>query len=176
MAAGYCEFINNVSGAERVAVDINPDVKLYAKSGVVVHQIDAERLDDVLMKSHFDVVFMSSFLEHCRSREHVLRVLSAAANVLKPHGSLLILGPNFRYCYREYFDFFDHHLALTEKSVVEALALSGFEAKLVKSRSLPFSFKSRMPHWTWLVRIYLKMPVIWKILGKQFFIIGEKVV
>ena len=176
MAAGYCEFINNIRGAERVAVDINPDVKHYAESGVVVHQIEAEHLDNVLTKSYFDVVFMSNFLEHCRSREHVLRVLSAVAKVLKPQGSVLILGPNFRYCYREYFDFFDHHLALTEKSVVEALALSGFAPKVVKSRTLPFSFKSRLPHWTWLVRLYLRIPLIWKIMGKQFFIVGEKMV
>ena len=176
VAAGYCEFINNVEGAERVAIDVNPDIRKYAAAGVVVHQISAEHLDNVLSRDHFDVVFMSNFLEHCRSREQILRVLSAVANVLKPKGSILILGPNFRYSYQEYFDFFDHRLPLTEKAVVEALQLAGFQIKEVQPRTLPFSFKSRLPHWPWLVELYLRLPLFWRLFGRQFFIVGVKVI
>jgi SAM-dependent methyltransferase len=175
VAAGYCEFINNIAARERVAIDLNPETRLHAGPGVTVHEVAAERLSEVLPSAHFDTVFMSNFLEHCRSRDQMLEVLRAASQVLRPGGRLLILGPNFRYCYKQYFDFFDHHLPLTEKSVVEALQLAGFEIKLVKARTLPFTFKSRLPSPSWLVQLYLHLPLFWPLFGAQFFIMGEKV-
>lgn len=175
VAAGYCEFINNIKAAERVAVDLNPETKEHAASGVVVHEAAAENLGDVLPAAHFDVAFMSNFLEHCRTRDQLLAVLRAVAIVLKPNGRLLILGPNFRYCYKEYYDYFDHHLPLTEKAVVEALQLSGFEPRVVQPRTLPFTFRSRLPNWTWLVRLYLRLPWLWRFFGAQFFIVGQRV-
>ncbi len=67
VAAGYCEFINNITAAERVAVDLNPETRHHAGPGVVVHEIAAERLADVVPAGHFDAAFMSNFLEHCRT-------------------------------------------------------------------------------------------------------------
>ena len=46
----------------------------------------------------------------------------------------MIMGPNIRYVGGAYWDFFDHHLALTERSVVEAFRLSGFEPEKVVDR------------------------------------------
>ncbi len=174
VAAGYCEFINHIEASERVAVDVNPETRNHAATGVTVHQTAAERLAEVVPHGYFDAVFMSNFLEHCRSREEMLAVLRAAAIVLKPGGRLLILGPNFRYCYKEYFDYFDHCLPLTEKAVVEALALAGFEIELVKPRTLPFTFRGRLPSWPWLVGLYLRLPLLWTVFGAQFFIVGKK--
>lgn len=174
VAAGYCEFINVIEAGEHVAVDLNPETKLHAAPHVAVYEGSAERIAEVVPSSYFDVVFMSNFLEHCRSREQVLAVLRSVAAVLKTGGRLLILGPNFRYCYKEYFDFFDHHLPLTEKAVVEALHLAGYEVEVVEPRTLPFTFRSRLPNWTWLVRLYLCMPFLWRLFGAQFFIVGRK--
>jgi SAM-dependent methyltransferase len=174
VAAGYCEFINNIAAAERVAVDLNPETRNHAAPGVTVHLIEAERLADVVPHDYFDAAFASNFLEHCRTRDHVLAVLRAIRIVLRPGGRLLILGPNFRYCYKEYFDFFDHHLPLTEKAVVEALQLAGFELEVVEPRTLPFTFRSRLPSWPWLVQLYLRLPLFWRIFGAQFFIVARK--
>jgi SAM-dependent methyltransferase len=174
VAAGYCEFINNVEAAERAAVDLNPETRLHAAGGVRVYEMPAERVAEAVPRGHFDVVFMSNFLEHCRSREQVLAVMSGAADVLRPGGRLLILGPNFRYCHKDYFDFFDHHLPLTDKSVAEALHLSGFEVEVAEPRTLPFTFRSRLPSWPWLVRLYLGLPLLWRLFGAQFFIVGRK--
>jgi len=174
VGAGYCEFVNNIAAAERVAVDLNPETKRHASPGVVVYEIAAERLAEVVPRSYFDAVFMSNFLEHCRSRDQMLQVLCAAATVLKPRGCVLILGPNFRYCYKQYFDFFDHHLPLTEKAIVEALQLANFEIRIVKPRTLPFTFKSRLPSWSWLVQLYLRFPLLWHLFGAQFFVVGVK--
>jgi SAM-dependent methyltransferase len=175
IAAGFCEFINQVEAAERVAVDLNPETRRYAAPGVVVHHIPAERLGERIRPASFDTVFISNFLEHCRSRESVLAVLRAVAAALKPGGRVLILGPNFRFSYKRYFDYFDHYLPLTEKAVVEALQLAGFALELVLPRTLPFSFRSRLPQWPWLVEIYVRMPWLWRVFGAQFFVIGKKV-
>jgi SAM-dependent methyltransferase len=128
VAAGYCEFINHAQAAERVAIDLNPETKDFAAPGVIVHEIAAERLGDRVPPGYFDTAFLSNFLEHCRSRDAVLTVLRAVAAALKPGGRVLILGPNFRYCYKEYFDYFDHYLPLTEKAVVEAHSAGGIQA------------------------------------------------
>ena len=175
VAAGYCEFINNIEAAERVAVDLNPEVRDYAAPSVTVYEVSAERLLDVVPDSYFDVVFASNFFEHCRSRDQVLTVLHTITNVLKPHGRLLILGPNFRYCYKEYFDYFDHYLPLTEKSIIEALDMVGLKVELVEARTLPFTFRSRLPTWPWLVQLYLRLHFLWRIFGAQFFIVSRKV-
>jgi hypothetical protein len=34
LGAGYCEFINHVSAARRIAVDANPTLKQFAAPGV----------------------------------------------------------------------------------------------------------------------------------------------
>src|SRR5580700_7673863 len=86
VAAGYCEFINNISAAERVAVDLNPETRDHAAVGVIVHQVAAENLAGILRPGYFDAAFMSNFLEHCRSRDQVLAVLRAVLKVLTPGG------------------------------------------------------------------------------------------
>ena len=174
IGAGYCEFINNIKASERIAVDINPETRRQAAPGVTVYEAAAEDLADVLPQGRFDVVFLSNFLEHCRSRDRVLSVLRAAVTVLRPNGRLLVLGPNFRYCYKEYFDYFDHRLPLTEKSVGEALLLVGLKIELVKPRTIPFTFNGRLPSWPWLVAMYLRLPFLWRVFGAQFFIVAKK--
>jgi SAM-dependent methyltransferase len=174
VGAGYCEFINNIPAQERVAVDLNPETRLHADPSVTVYEIAAERLCEVVSHTRFDVAFMSNFLEHCRTREQVLEVLREIWSVLKPGGQVLILGPNFRCCPRDYYDYFDHHLPLTEKSVSEALELSGYVVELAQPRTLPFTFRSRLPSWPWLVRLYLRLPWIWSVFGAQFFIVGRR--
>ncbi|QEH36650.1 hypothetical protein OJF2_52350 [Aquisphaera giovannonii] len=174
VAAGYCEFINNVRAGEKVAVDLNPATGLHAAPGVTVHQIAAERLEEVVPAAHFDSAFMSNFLEHCRTREQVLSVLSAVGHALRPGGRVLILGPNYAACAAEYYDYFDHHLALTDRAVAEALELSGFEVEVQRPRTLPFSFRSKLPSAPWLVRLYLKFPWAWRFFGAQFFLVARR--
>ena len=33
IAAGYCEFVNNIIGSKKIALDMNPDVSKYAEKG-----------------------------------------------------------------------------------------------------------------------------------------------
>jgi SAM-dependent methyltransferase len=175
VAAGYCEFINNVEAAERVAVDLNIESQLHAAPGVAFHHLAADELTEHFELDYFDTAFMSNFLEHCRSRDEMLAVLKEVAAVVRPGGRILILGPNFRFCYKHYYDFFDHYLPLTEKAVVEAIQLAGFGPEVVQPRTLPFTFRGRLPSWPWLVRLYLRLPLVWRLFGVQFFIVGRKI-
>jgi SAM-dependent methyltransferase len=175
IAPGYCEFINTVGEEhERVGVDLNPDTTRHAAAGVSIFAISAERMEEVLPRDHFGVAFASNFFEHCHSRDQVLQILHAARSVLKPGGRLLILGPNFKYCTRSYFDFFDHHLPLTDRSMVEALVASGFAVERAWPRTLPFTMQGSLPTLPWLVSLYLKLPVVWPLFGAQFFIVARR--
>ncbi len=47
--------------------------------------------------------------------------------VLRPGGRLLVLQPNIRFVGGAYWDFVDHHLPLTDRTLVEACESLGFE-------------------------------------------------
>lgn len=171
-AAGRCEFINAVPAAERWAVDevahtqqvADPEVKL------VVSDIMAADLPP----EYFDGVFVSNFLEHLPSQEAVAAFLAKMRECMVPDGRIAIMGPNFRYCMREYFDMADHTVILTHRAVAEHLYAAGFSVASVAPRFLPYSFAGRLPAGVGLVRAYLRLPVAWRLLGKQFLVIGRK--
>jgi hypothetical protein len=58
--------------------------------------------------------------------------------------------------------------------VVEHLYAAGFEVTTVIPRFLPYSFRGRIPASAALARIYLRVPVLWRVLGKQFLVLGVK--
>jgi hypothetical protein len=93
---------------------------------------------------------------------------------LKPGGKYLILGPNLRYLPGQYWDFYDHHLGLTHLSLSEALQLKGFNIESCIDRFLPFTTQGALPTHPYLVWAYFKIPLVWKLLGKQFFVVAQK--
>jgi SAM-dependent methyltransferase len=170
-AAGRCEFINAVPAAERWAVD-NVDHGEFRDSGV---KAIFENIQDAeLPIGHFDGIFVSNFLEHLPNQEAVAEVLTKLADAMEPGGRVAILGPNFRYCAREYFDCADHSLALTHIAVIEHLHAAGFEVTHAHPRFLPYSFRGVIPPSRRLTRLYLRTPVLWRLLGKQFLVLARK--
>jgi hypothetical protein len=171
-AAGRCEFINAVPASERWAVDAVAYEEGVARAGtrVIVSQI----MDADLPSEYFGGVFVSNFLEHLPSQEAVAAFLERMRDCVAPGGRIAIMGPNFRYCPREYFDFADHTVILTERAVEEHLYAAGFEVQLVNARFLPFSFTGRLPTHPALARAYLRLPIAWRLFGKQFLVIGER--
>ena len=168
---GY--FIRNVTAAERWASDIR-DVGKALPPGVRFVRASGLDLADVMPNSHFDVAFMSNYLEHLPSTEAVVQQLRVAASLLRPGGHVLILQPNIRLIGGSYWDFIDHQCALTEKSLAEAAELAGFSTKRVVTRFLPYTTKSRFPQHPLLVRAYLAFPLAWWVFGKQTLYLGEK--
>jgi SAM-dependent methyltransferase len=171
-AAGRCEFINAVPAAERWAVDAVDYEEGVAREGtrLIVSEIMAADLP----REYFGGVFVSNFLEHLLSQEAVAAFLEKMRDCTAPGGRIAIMGPNFRYCVKEYFDFADHTVVLTERAVEEHLYAAGFEIREVHPRFLPYTFTGRLPSHPALVRAYLRLPLAWRILGKQFLVVAER--
>jgi hypothetical protein len=94
--------------------------------------------------------------------------------VLRGGGRVLILQPNIRVLGGQYWDFVDHHLPLTDRTLVEALNLVGMEVREVRPRFLPYTTKSRLPQQPLLVRLYLLFRPAQRLLGGQAWVVAEK--
>lgn len=171
-AAGRGEFINAVPAAERWAVDQVAHTEGTYEPGVHAVVSDVFAVD--LPESHFGGVFVSNFLEHLTAQEAVASFLDRMHRAIAPGGRIAIMGPNFRYCSREYFDMADHTVILTHRGVAEHLYAAGFEIERVEPRFLPYSFTGRLPPSPLLTRRYLRTPLAWRIAGKQFLVIGRR--
>ncbi|MGO8818241.1 MAG: class I SAM-dependent methyltransferase [Terriglobia bacterium] len=173
LGGGYCEFINSITAAHKYALDSNPTTKDRAAPGVTVLLQEANQ-PWALPPESVNVVFSSNFFEHLAAKPDLAHCLAEAYRVLRPQGLLIALGPNIRYCYDEYWDFWDHHLALSDRSTVEALEITGFRIELVNPRFLPLTMRSRVPPWAFLIRLYLALPLAQRLWGKQFLVVARK--
>lgn len=173
LGSGWGEFINRIRASKRYAMDLNPEGARRIVPGITFLQQDcSERWN--LEDGSLDVVFTSNFFEHLPTKEHLARTLAEARRCLKPGGRLICLGPNMRYVGSAYWDFFDHHLALSHLSLTEALRMSDFEVGEVIPRFLPYTMADGRRPPLALVRLYLKLPWIWRWFGHQFLIVAVK--
>jgi ubiquinone/menaquinone biosynthesis C-methylase UbiE len=166
-------FIRWVSARERWASDIR-DVGGALPTDVRFVQGSGLELEHLVPNDHFGTVFMSNYLEHLESSDAVIAQLRVAARLLKPNGRLVILQPNIRLVGSRYWDFIDHRVALTERSLVEAAELGGFRTQVLTTRFLPYSTKGRLPTDPRLVRAYLSFSPAWRVLGKQTLYVGGR--
>ncbi len=132
-------------------------------------------MDAELPAAHFDGVYVSNFLEHLHDQEAIAAFLEKMHAAIEPGGRIAIMGPNYRYCAGEYWDCADHYVALTHVAIAEHLYAAGFEPERIVPRYLPYSFRGILPPSRTLTRLYLKTPPAWRLLGKQFLVIGHKV-
>lgn len=170
-AAGRCEFMNAITAQERWVVDNTDYGNTFRDEGI--RAVISDILEADLPTDYFDGVFVSNFLEHLQSPEHVYSFLVRMRKVLTKEGMIAILGPNFPYCMSEYFDCADHVLALSHVTVTEHLYAAGYQVHKVVPRFLPFSFRGRLPPSPAMVKLYLRLPLAWRLLGKQFLILGR---
>jgi len=173
VACGHGEFINNISAKRKIAIDINPDAKRALHSDIEFNLSNATELGSVIA-NQADIIFASNFLEHLDDKKMLEEFLEQIKIGLRPKGKFLILGPNLRYLPGKYWDFYDHHLGLTHLSLCEVLEMKGFKILTCIDKFLPFTTQGALPTHPLLVAIYLKIPLAWKILGKQFFIVAQK--
>jgi SAM-dependent methyltransferase len=171
-AAGRGEFIGAVPAKETWAVDAVSYQEAAHKPDTTV--IVSPIMEAELPSDHFDGVFVSNFLEHLYDQEAIAAFLEKMHSVMEPGGRIAVMGPNYRFCSRDYWDCADHYVALTDRSIEEHLFAAGFEPTTVIPRYLPYSFRGALPASPLLTRTYLKMPPAWKLLGKQFLVIGSK--
>ena len=171
-AAGRCEFLNAIPAAERWGVDLVEYEERWADPGVTLVTGDAMEVE--LPADHFGGIWVSNFLEHLPDQETVAAFLERMLATLAPGGRIAVMGPNFRYCAKEYFDCADHTVVLTHVGVEEHLYAAGFEIESVAPRFLPYSFRGRLPASSRLTRRYLATPLAWRLLGKQFLAIARR--
>jgi SAM-dependent methyltransferase len=173
LGCGYCEFINNIQSETRFAMDLNPDVARYAAPGV---QILAQSCSDYwpLPDDSLDVVFTSNFFEHLYTKRDLRDTLTQAWRCLRRDGRIIALGPNIRYLPGKYWDFFDHHLALTELSLGEVIDEIGFTVEQQIPRFLPYTMSHGPQAPAWMLRFYLKLKLAWPLFGRQFLVVARK--
>ncbi len=173
LGCGYGEFINHIAAAKKYAMDLNPDARQHLASGIQFLEQDCSdvwRLPD----SSLDTVFTSNFFEHLPDKECLKRTLRQAYRCLKPGGRLIAMGPNVKFLPGLHWDFFDHHTILTEASLAEVLEMVGFQTEQVTPRFLPYTMVNAPKYPLFFLRIYLVLPWLWWVKGRQFLVIASK--
>jgi ubiquinone/menaquinone biosynthesis C-methylase UbiE len=173
LACGFGEFSRFVRAGRKLALDSNPrvasllpeDVEFVLGSAQDLSEIDAEAID---------VCFTSNFFEHLPDRASMDRVLREVYRVLRPGGAFVAMQPNIKYAGNAYWDFYDHVLPLSHLSAREAFLKSRYRVERLIPRFVPFSTKSAYPKHPALVSLYLKLPFLWRLLGKQFVVVARK--
>jgi glycosyltransferase involved in cell wall biosynthesis/SAM-dependent methyltransferase len=173
LGCGYGEFLNHVSAARRIGVDLNPDSANMLEPEVEFHQCRADDLS-FLDDESVDVVFASNLLEHLQSKEEVERTIAEARRVLKPGGHFIAMGPNVRLLPGDYWDFWDHTVPISDRSLIEVVQMHQLEVVDTYDRFLPYTMHSLWPQAPFLVRLYLHSRMAWPIFGKQFVIRAQK--
>jgi len=165
LGCGYCDFINNIQCATKIAVDRWPGITEYINAGVRAEVGDITKLSGIDDHS-VDFVFASNIFEHLTKAE-MAACLSEVRRVLRSDGTINIVQPNYRLCYAEYFDDYTHVSVYSDRSLSDFLRANGFEILECRPRFLPLTIKSRLPVWPALIKAYLASPV--KPLAKQLF-------
>ena len=173
LGAGWGEFINNIKAAEKYAMDLNLETKERLSAGVIFLNQDSSCPWQIESGS-LDIVFSSNFLEHLPSKDHLESTILEANRRLRKGGLIICLGPNIKYLPGAYWDFWDHCIPLSDLSVSELLRMNGFHIDLCIPRFLPYSMSLGRTPSLFLVKLYLRFPWLWPLMGKQFLIIGSK--
>jgi len=172
--AGYCNFINNIQARDKYAIDIYSKLSNHANNDVKVRILSCAELI-CFDEDFFDIVFASNLLEHL-TREDLLKTLHEFHRILVNNGKIILLQPNFKYCYKTYFDDYTHLQIMTDRSIAELLKTYGFNIVKVYPRFLPVNMKTtlkfNLPKLDLIVRLYLNLPI--KPLAAQMLIVAEK--
>ncbi len=170
IGAGRCNFINNIKAGEKHALDVFDEIRKHANRNVITHVQPSSSMKN-LKSDYFDTVFASNFFEHL-TRGDVKKTLTEVRRMLKPGGKLIIIQPNFKYAYRDYWDDYTHITPFTHVGMMDLLASYGFSITKCIPRFLPFSMKSRLRSLHCLMKLYLYFPI--KPQAKQMLIIAKK--
>jgi SAM-dependent methyltransferase len=173
LGAGWGEFTRNIVVQKKFAMDLNPDCGIRLPEDVSLLNQDCSS-DWPLDANSLDVVFTSNFFEHLPNKQLIDQTLDEALRCLKPGGKIICLGPNIKYVPGAYWDYWDHFIPITHESMAEALALRGFNVKEKIDRFLPYSMSNGKQSPLVFVKVYLKIKIAWKFLGKQFLVVAEK--
>ena len=89
---------------------------------------------------HFDYIYFCAVLEHLYDANFILTEIY---RVLKKGGILIIITPNFRYCYKEFYNDPTHFHPYTPKSLKKILEMNNFIDNCVN----PFLINKSVNYW-----------------------------
>jgi len=171
LGCGYGDFINGIEGLSKFAIDLNIDNKKYLDPDVTF--FPGSVLDPFPVKNEsLDVIFASNLFEHFDDIELDLLIKNVYEK-LKKGGKLILIQPNIRYSYREYWDDYTHKKAFSHESIRDFLVASSFSPVQVEKKFIPFSMKSKLPKSYFLTKLYLSLPI--RPLAKQMLIVVQKI-
>ena len=173
LGCGYGEFINHANCEVRHAMDLNPKSKSLLDKEIIFHQQDCAESWKIDQNS-LDLVFTSNFFEHLPNKESLDRTMGEIKKALKPGGRLIAMGPNISILKGQYWDFWDHHVALSDQSLCELLEIHDFSIEHSESKFLPYNMVRVKERPLFFVTLYLRFSFLWKLFGKQFLIIAKK--
>ena len=116
------------------------------------NNIDAEGIDGSKQKINFetdkldfedetfDVITLISVIEHVQEPSNVLREIF---RILKKKGIVVIVTPNFKYSYKNFYDDPTHLRPYTEKSIIKLMQLYGFK----NLKTVPFLVNKSLIFW-----------------------------
>jgi hypothetical protein len=84
------------------------------------------------------------------------------------------MGPNIKFLPGAYWDFWDHYVPLTELSLKEALESRGFGIERCIPKFLPYTMAAGPRYPLFVLKVYLWLPRLWRIAGKQFLVVALK--
>jgi SAM-dependent methyltransferase len=172
LGCGYGEFINHIKCEVRHAMDLNPKTKSLLDKEIIFHQQDCSESWEIVQNS-LDLVFTSNFFEHLPNKESLDRTMGEIKKALKPTGRLIAMGPNISVLKGKYWDFWDHHVALSNQSLCELLQIYNFSIEQSESKFLPYNMVRVKERPLLLISLYLRIPFLWKLFGKQFLVIAK---
>lgn len=172
LGCGWGEFSNNIVARKKYAMDMNPDAALWLNDDVELLLQDCSQ-PWPLASGSLDVVFTSNFLEHLPGKSHVESTIAEVKRCLKPGGVFIAIGPNVRLVPGEYWDFWDHHVHISDRSLAELLTMNGFNVAERHAAFLPYTMSDGNHPSLLLVKLYLRMRFAWSLFGKQFLVVAS---
>ena len=126
-----------------------------------------------LPDASLDVVFTSNFFEHLPDKAALGRTLDEIRRCLRPGGRLVAMGPNIKYLPGAYWDFWDHYIPLTETVAQGGAGHARVRASTSASDgSCPTPWRRGPRYPVAFLRVYLRLPLVWRLFGKQFLVVG----
>jgi SAM-dependent methyltransferase len=174
LGCGYGDFINAVQARTRLAMDMNPAAKDKLAADVRFFLQDGSEPWDGIPENSLDLVFTSNFIEHMPDKAAVAGSLRETRRCLKPGGRFIAMGPNIKHVAGLYWDFWDHQIPFTENSLSEGLRANGFSIDLCVGRFLPYTMASGRRYPLVFVKLYLALPFLWRLFGRQFLLVAHK--
>jgi hypothetical protein len=155
LGPGYCFFVNSIECQKKYAYDNSKSILNYLNNSVV--PLIGGGFSKIPDKS-LTKIFASNFFEHLTHHE-ISELMSLLRKKMSPTAKVIVLQPNFKYSYKQYFDDYTHKTVFTDTSLIDFFSTLGFGCELNYPKFLPYSVKSKFGGFSWLIPIYLSSPI-----------------